>query len=47
MYALEHGPAYGHPRHIVLVGEMPLTGVGKVDRAEIVEVLRGVAERAG
>lgn len=35
VYTLEHGPAYAHPRHIVLVKEMPLTGVGKVDRTRI------------
>ena len=42
-YTLEEGPAYAHPRHIVTVDEMPLTGVGKVDRAEILEVLRRMA----
>ena len=42
MYTLERGPAYAHPRHIALVVEMPLTGVGKVDRARVLEVLRGV-----
>lgn len=45
MYTLDRGPAYAHPRHIVLVAEMPLTGVGKVDRTGIVEVLRRVSER--
>ncbi len=40
MFALERGPAYAHPRHVVLVQEMPLTGVGKVDRAAVLEVLR-------
>ena len=46
-YTLERGPAYAHPRHIVLVGEMPLTGVGKVDRTEIEAALRQVAAGAG
>ena len=46
MYTLEHGPAYAHPRRIVLVDEMPLTGVGKVDRAEILEVLTQVVRAA-
>ena len=41
-YTLEKGPAYAHPRRIVVAAEMPLTGVGKVDRAEILEVLSGV-----
>ncbi|WP_419166432.1 hotdog fold thioesterase [Candidatus Palauibacter sp.] len=35
------GPAYAHPRRIVLVEEMPLNGVGKVDRARLPEVLGG------
>ena len=41
-YTLEKGPPYAHPRHIAVFDEMPLTGVGKVDRSEIVRVLRGV-----
>ena len=41
-YTLEKGPPYAHPRHIAVVDEMPLTGVGKVDRSEIGRVLRGV-----
>ena len=45
-YTLENGPAYAHPRRIVMVDEMPLTGVGKVDRAEILEVLKGSAGQA-
>ncbi len=31
-YCLENGPAYAHPRRIQVVTEMPLSGVGKVDR---------------
>lgn len=42
VYTLEHGPAYAHPRRIVLVDEMPLTGVGKVDRASVLNGLTGV-----
>ncbi len=38
-FTLEKGPAYAHPRQVVLVDEMPLTGVGKPDRAEILRVL--------
>ncbi len=38
-YALERGPAYAHPRRVAIVEEMPLTGVGKVDRAAILAVL--------
>ncbi len=31
-FCLENGPAYAHPRRITIVEEMPLSGVGKVDR---------------
>ena len=31
-YCLDHGPAYAHPRRILLVSEMPLSGAAKVDR---------------
>ncbi|MYA34089.1 MAG: acyl--CoA ligase [Gemmatimonadales bacterium] len=44
-YTLERGPAYAHPRRIALVEEMPLTGVGKVDRAAILGVLGHVGRR--
>ena len=31
-FCLENGPAYAHPRRIVVVDHLPLNGVGKVDR---------------
>ena len=31
-YALEHGPAYQHPRRICFVDALPLAGPNKVDR---------------
>ncbi len=34
-FTLEHGPAYAHPRRVLIVDEMPLSGAGKVDRAEV------------
>ena len=34
-YCLAKGPAYAHPRRILLVDEMPLSGVAKVDRQEV------------
>ncbi|WP_419948602.1 class I adenylate-forming enzyme family protein [Candidatus Palauibacter sp.] len=40
-YALEEGSAYAHPRRVLVVDEMPLTGVGKVDRAAILDRLTG------
>jgi len=42
-YTLEKGQAYAHPRANVMVDEMQLTGAGKVDRVEILEVLKGSA----
>ena len=31
-YALEHAPAYQHPRQVVFLPEMPLAGTNKIDR---------------
>jgi acyl-CoA synthetase (AMP-forming)/AMP-acid ligase II len=31
-FALRHGPAYAHPRHIEVLQELPLQGTNKVDR---------------
>ena len=31
-HCLENGPAYAHPRRVLVVDEMPLNGAGKVDR---------------
>ena len=31
-WALAHGPAYQHPRHVELVDALPLSGTGKIDR---------------
>ena len=39
-YALEHAPAYQHPRHVWFVDKVPLSSTNKVDRA----VLKGEAE---
>jgi acyl-CoA synthetase (AMP-forming)/AMP-acid ligase II len=36
-FALEHGPAYAHPRHVVLVDELPLAGTAKIDRRRLVD----------
>ena len=38
-YALEHGPAYQHPRRVCLVDALPLAGPHKVDR-------KGLKQRA-
>jgi acyl-CoA synthetase (AMP-forming)/AMP-acid ligase II len=34
-WCLAHGPAYAHPRFIVVVARLPLNGAGKVDRAAV------------
>lgn len=34
-FALENGPAYAHPRRVIFVEEIPLTGANKVDRAAL------------
>ncbi|HJM49147.1 MAG TPA: class I adenylate-forming enzyme family protein [Alphaproteobacteria bacterium] len=34
-FCLDQGPAYSHPREIVFVEALPLTGVAKVDRRAI------------
>ena len=39
-FCLENGPAYAHPRRVEVVAELPLNGVGKVDRV----VVRRMAE---
>lgn len=36
-WALAHGPAYAHPRHVELVAELPLAGTGKVDRRALMD----------
>ena len=42
-WALAHGPAYAHPRHVELVSELPLGGTGKVDRRVLKERAEAVA----
>lgn len=34
-FCLQNGPAYAHPRRIMLVNTMPLNGPGKVDRLAV------------
>ena len=42
-WALAHGPAYAHPRHVELVAELPLGGTGKVDRRLLTERAESLA----
>lgn len=45
-FCLEQGPAYAHPRRIVMTDALPLNGAGKVDRAAVrdhmAKILQGV-----
>jgi long-chain acyl-CoA synthetase len=34
-FCLDNGPAFSHPRHIVFVEALPLSGAGKIDRAAV------------
>ena len=34
-FALSNGPSYAHPRHVVFVDQLPITGTGKVDSASL------------
>ena len=45
-FCLERGPAYAHPRRIVIVDELPLSGAGKPDRTAIQQRLREAVEEA-
>lgn len=39
-YCLERGPAYAHPRRVLVVASLPLNGAGKVDRTVIQRALQ-------
>ncbi len=34
-WTLTHGPAYAHPRRVIMTPEIPLAGTGKIDRAAL------------
>jgi long-chain acyl-CoA synthetase len=34
-YALDHGPAYAHPRRVFFVEELPLGGTGKIHTSKL------------
>jgi acyl-CoA synthetase (AMP-forming)/AMP-acid ligase II len=46
-HALVHGPAYAHPRRIVVVAELPLIGAGKVDKRRLAAEAASVPAAAG
>ncbi|MCX8100312.1 MAG: AMP-binding protein [Geminicoccaceae bacterium] len=41
-HCLAHGPAYAHPRRVVIVDALPLTGARKIDRQAIAARLRAL-----
>jgi acyl-CoA synthetase (AMP-forming)/AMP-acid ligase II len=46
-FCLERGPAYSHPRRVLVVDALPLNGAGKVDRLVIQEVLQALQGNVG
>ena len=38
-FALRQGPAYAHPREVVVVDEIPLNGAGKADRVRVAAMM--------
>jgi long-chain acyl-CoA synthetase len=43
-YALAHGPAYAHPRHVAFVAEIPLAATNKPDRKALTERAAALAK---
>jgi acyl-CoA synthetase (AMP-forming)/AMP-acid ligase II len=46
-FCLKHGPAYAHPRRIMVVDELPMSGAGKPDRKAVQLQLAAYAADAG
>jgi long-chain acyl-CoA synthetase len=46
-YALDHGPAYAHPRFILLREELPVAGTHKIDRSSLAAEAVAVVRAAG
>jgi acyl-CoA synthetase (AMP-forming)/AMP-acid ligase II len=47
-FALEHAPAFQHPRHVVFLESMPLAGPNKVDRKSLrAQAIARIAGEAG
>ena len=36
-FALERGPAYAHPRHVLFREQLPLAGTNKIDRKRLAQ----------
>ena len=41
-FALEHGPAYRHPRHVIILKKFPTTGSEKVNRSALKQLAEGM-----
>jgi len=41
-FCLAHGPAYAHPRRIIFVDALPLSGAAKIDRNLVQQMVRNV-----
>lgn len=46
-YALEHGPAYAHPRFIEFLDSLPVSGTQKIDRTSLTTEAARIARAAG
>ena len=46
-YALEHGPAYAHPRFIEFLDNLPVSGTQKIDRTSLTAEAARIARAAG
>lgn len=46
-FTLDHGPAYAHPRKIIIINEMPLNGAGKIDRSEALAIIKNSISGGG
>ncbi len=46
-YALEHGPAYAHPRFIEFLESLPVSGTQKIDRTTLTAEAARIARAAG
>jgi acyl-CoA synthetase (AMP-forming)/AMP-acid ligase II len=46
-FALEHGPAYQHPRRVAFLAELPWAGTNKVDRRALIERAREMEAAGG
>jgi acyl-CoA synthetase (AMP-forming)/AMP-acid ligase II len=46
-FALEHGPAFAHPRFVIVVESIPVAGTHKVDRRALIEEATAVVRAAG